>query len=116
MSGIDAEPVPFDWKENSVVIPRQRAIAVYPSDSFTAIVLRQEGESGQPDAIIEVATRNCLELCATILRLGGDPRYRIVEIDQLVGGDGNSMRRTVVEKAFGDFLEREESRQKSADK
>lgn len=83
---------PFDWDQEVVAIPRQSAIAVHLTE-HQDVVLRQQGEAGAPDSIIEVAHQNCLALCATILREAGKHRFRIVEIDEheLVGIDGNRM-------------------------
>jgi hypothetical protein len=58
---------PFDWNEEVVAVPRQRAIAVYLNERFD-VVIRQQGENGAPDAVIEVASGiNCLELASAIL-------------------------------------------------
>ncbi|KIZ41442.1 MULTISPECIES: hypothetical protein [Rhodopseudomonas] len=86
-------PAPFDWNEEVVAIPHQRAITVYVTERLDVVVIRQQGEHGAPDATIEVASRNCIELAATILREAGQHRFRIVELDddEIVGRDGNRM-------------------------
>lgn len=84
---------PFDWNEESAAIPHQRATTVYVSERLDVVVIRQQGGSGAPDALIEVASRNCIELAATILREAGQHRFRIVELDDdvIIGRDGNRM-------------------------
>ncbi|MDI4231431.1 hypothetical protein OZ411_01210 [Bradyrhizobium sp. Arg237L] len=84
---------PFDWNEEAVAIPRQTAIAVHLGKNFADVVIRQQGENGAPDTVIEVVRRNCLNLVAAILRESGEHRFKIMELpdDVIIGRDGNRM-------------------------
>ena len=84
---------PFDWNEEAVAIPHQRAVTVYVTERLDVVAIRQRGENGAPDAIIEVASRNCIELATTILREAGQHRFRVAELDddEIIGRDGNRM-------------------------
>jgi hypothetical protein len=80
---------PFDWNEEAVAIPRQRAVAVHLTEHFD-VVIRQQGENGAPDSVIEIARQNCLPLCATILREAAEHQYRIMRLPDgiVLTGDG----------------------------
>jgi hypothetical protein len=84
---------PFDWNMEAVTIPRQAAVAVYVTEQFNVVVIRQQGRESEPDAIIEVASANCVMLAAAILRESGQQRFRIVKLadDEVTNGRGDRM-------------------------
>ena len=85
----------FDWNaDESVVLPEQRAVAVYLGE-VGDVIIRQEGLLGLPDTAISVRPHYALNLCAAILREAGLHGARIVDLpfneNELVGRDGNLM-------------------------
>lgn len=98
--------VDFNWNEEAVAIPRQCAIAVHLTEHFD-VVIRQQSEAGQPDAVIEIAHQNCLALCAAILREAAEHQIRIVRLPDgvMITGDGQPMHlpRDIADKLFQRF-------------
>lgn len=94
---------PFDWSEEPVAIPRQRAIAVHRTEQFD-LVIRQQGENGGPDVVIEIARQNCLALCAKILREAGEHEFQIMQLPPgvMLTGEGRPMHipRAIAERLF----------------
>ncbi|MBR0945962.1 hypothetical protein [Bradyrhizobium liaoningense] len=102
MSSVTLAPT-FDWNEEPIAVPRQRAIAVHLTEQFD-VVIRQQGESGAPDAVIEIARQNCLALCAKILREAGELEFQIMQLPHgvMLTGDGRPVHipRAIAEKLF----------------